>query len=104
LDALGLIEVRGLAAAYLAGDAACKAAHVTIEAIDSTNPPRSGWTIPLVVLVKIRGNVSSVQSAVEAAKRAALTVSEEVNIHVIPMADQGLNKIIAKNKIKKSSE
>lgn len=76
-EALGLIEVRGWAAAVTAVDAAAKTADVHLIGTDSTKG--SGW-----VIVKLAGDVAAVQVAVDAAAAAAGAVSKVVAKHVIP--------------------
>lgn len=86
--ALGLIEVRGYAAAVAAADAAVKSADVTIE----------GWELTkgsALVLVRLRGEVGAVQAAVEAAGREAAKLSTIIRTHVIPRPhDELVGRII----------
>jgi len=70
--AVGLIEVFGMATAYYAADAACKAGDVTIEAFDKNKPSNADdLPVPLLIMIKIRGAVADVEAGVEAAVRAA---------------------------------
>jgi ethanolamine utilization protein EutM len=88
--ALGLLEVRGFAAAVTAADAAAKAADVTIEGYEQTKG--SG-----LVMVKLRGEVGAVQAAVEAGAAAARQISTTVFAHVIPRPHEELvGKIISR--------
>jgi ethanolamine utilization protein EutM len=76
---MGLVESRGLVGAIEAADAMCKAARVTLvryERIDGA-----------LVTVVVRGDVGSVEAAVEAGVRAAARVGEVVGRHVIPAPD-----------------
>ncbi|MCL2352526.1 MAG: BMC domain-containing protein [Firmicutes bacterium] len=83
-EAVGLLEVYGLAAAFAAGDAACKAANVSIEAFDRNKPAKAETLpVPLIILVKIRGSVSDVEAGLAAGERAAAAVSGVVARHVI---------------------
>ena len=69
-EAVGMIEVYGLVAAFAACDAGCKAADVTVEPFDKNRPmDATGLAVPLLVLVKFRGSVESVTAAVEAAAK-----------------------------------
>ena len=71
-EAVGIIEVFGLATAFAAADAGCKAANVTIENFDKNKPANAdALPVPLIVMIKFRGTVSDVRAAVEAAKRRA---------------------------------
>ena len=38
-EAVGILEVFGLATAFVVGDAGCKAANVRLEVFDKTNQP-----------------------------------------------------------------
>ena len=56
--ATGFIEVYGLAAAFVAVDAGCKAAAVTVETLDKNKPGNAdALPVPLIVLIKFRGTV-----------------------------------------------
>ncbi|SHH43113.1 BMC domain-containing protein [Clostridium grantii] len=83
--AIGFIEVFGMTTALVAADAGCKAANVTIEALDKNKPGNAdSLPVPLLICVKFRGSVVDVEMAIEAAKRAANTVSGFVIAHIIP--------------------
>lgn len=76
LEALGMIECRGLVAMIEAADAMVKAANVTLvgwEKIDAG-----------VVIAIVRGDVAAVKAAVEAGAQSARKVGEVVATHVIP--------------------
>ena len=54
-QAVGLLEVYGLVAAFVAGDAGCKAADVTMETFDKNKPANADkLPVPLLVTVKFR--------------------------------------------------
>lgn len=95
-NSVGIIEVYGLVAAFVAGDAGCKAANVTIEAFDRNKPANSDkLPVPLIVVVKFRGGVDDVRAAVDAAEVAANKVSGVLVKHVIAAPDKGLEKMLA---------
>lgn len=76
LEALGLIECRGLVAMIEAADAAVKSANVTLvgwEKIDAG-----------LVTAIVRGEVAAVKSAVDAGAAAGRRVGQVVATHVIP--------------------
>ena len=84
-DAVGILEVYGLTTAFVAADAACKAADVTLENFDKNKPARAEeLPVPLLVTIKIRGNVSAVREGLEAARRVAEEMSGVVAEHIIP--------------------
>ena len=75
-SALGLIETRGLAAGTEAADAMVKAANVTLV----TRQQVGGGIITIIV----RGDVGSVQAAVDAGAVAAAAVGRVLATKVIP--------------------
>ena len=82
--ATGIIEVYGLACAFVACDAGCKAADVVVETFDKNKPANADkLPVPLIVCIKFRGSVDSVTAAVEAAANAANRLTGVVSSHVI---------------------
>jgi len=76
MEALGMVECRGLVAMIEAADAMVKSANVTLvgwEKIDAG-----------LVTAIVRGDVAAVSSAVDAGAAAARRVGEVVGTHVIP--------------------
>ncbi len=93
--AVGLIEVYGLATALYAADAACKAADVIIEAIDKNKPANADrLEVPLLVMLKLRGSVSDVTHAIEAACAAADKLAGYIGARVIPNPSEDLDKML----------
>ena len=90
LEALGMIETRGLVAAIEAADAMCKAANVTLVGTEKIG---SG-----LVTVMVRGDVGAVKAAVEAGTSAASKLRELVATHVIPRPHSDVEKILPKFK------
>jgi ethanolamine utilization protein EutM len=86
-EALGLIETRGLIGAVEAADAMCKTASVRLV--------RYEVTTSALVTVTVRGDVGSVEAAVEAGARAAARVGELVARHMIPAPDAQLEDSLA---------
>lgn len=80
--ALGLIETRGLIPAIEAADAAVKAANVTLVGKDVTKGA--------LVTIKVIGEVSAVQAAVDAGSAAAMRIGELVSRHVIARPSDGM--------------
>ena len=71
-NACGIVEVYGLVTAFVACDAGCKAADVTVENFDKNKPANAdSMPVPLIVAIKFRGTVTNVEAAVEAAVAAA---------------------------------
>lgn len=93
--AVGIIEVYGLVAAFVAADAGCKAADVTLENFDKNKPANAdSLPVPLIVVVKFRGDVTAVRAAIEAADRAAKTVSGVISTHIIPRPEEDTQKML----------
>lgn len=95
-NAVGMIEVYGLVAAFVAGDAGCKAANVTIETFDRNKPANADkLEVPLIVMVKFRGSVEDVTAAVDAAEIAANKVSGVITKHIIARPEKDIEKLLA---------
>lgn len=93
--ATGIIEVYGLVAAFVACDAGCKAANVTVEPFDKNKPGNPDQLkVPLIVAVKFRGQVDDVAAAVEAAGEAAGRVSGVVTTHIIANTEGDTEKML----------
>lgn len=82
VEALGLVETKGMVGLVEASDAMCKAASVRLA---SSIPIGGGY-----VTVVVRGDVGSVRAAVDAGAAAARAVGELVAFHVIPRPHDGL--------------
>jgi ethanolamine utilization protein EutM len=82
MDAIGLVETKGLVALVEATDAMAKSANVEIvKRISIGNA---------FVTTIVRGDVGSVRAAVEAGAAAATQVGELVASHVIARPAEGL--------------
>lgn len=94
--AVGFLEVYGLVCAFMAADAGCKAANVTLEPFDKNKPANAdSLPVPLLVTIKFRGSVADVTAAVEAGKKVAESVSGVVTSHVIPRPTQDTLKMLS---------
>ncbi|KKL83721.1 hypothetical protein LCGC14_1971910 [marine sediment metagenome] len=86
LQALGMVETRGLVALIEASDAMCKAADVELVGWDRVG---SG-----MVTAFVRGDVAAVKAAIDAGAAAAAKVGEVVSVHVIPRPHDDLDKAV----------
>ena len=86
MEALGMIETRGLVAAIEAADAMVKAANVVLIGTEKIG---SG-----LVSVIIRGDVGAVKAATEAGSNAAQNLGEIIAVHVIPRPHADVEKIL----------
>ena len=90
LEALGMVETRGLVAAIEAADAMVKAANVTLIGTEKIG---SG-----LVSVMVRGDVGAVKAATEAGGAKAGKLGEVIAVHVIPRPHSDVEKILPKLK------
>lgn len=90
LQAIGMIETKGLCALLEASDAALKAANVTMSGWEKVG---SGY-----VTAFFRGDVAAVKAATDAGASAAAQVGQVVSVQVIPRPHEdlaGLGKWLA---------
>ncbi|WP_291244635.1 BMC domain-containing protein [Fournierella sp.] len=76
LQALGMIETKGLVGSIEAADAMVKAANVTLIGKEHVGGG--------LVTVMVRGDVGAVKAATDAGAAAAAKIGELVSVHVIP--------------------
>jgi ethanolamine utilization protein EutM len=82
LQAIGMIETKGMSALLEASDAALKAAHVELTGWEKIG---SGY-----VTAFFRGDVAAVKAATDAGAAAAAQVGEVISVHVIPRPHEEL--------------
>ena len=88
LEALGMIETKGLTALIEASDAMLKAANVTLLGWQKIG---SGLVTAFVV-----GDVAAVKAAVDAGATAAGRIGEVVGVQVIPRPHGDLDAVLPK--------
>ncbi len=88
LEALGMVETRGLVGAIEAADAMVKAAKVELIGREQIG---GGY-----VTVMVRGDVGAVKAATDAGATAAEKVGEVVSVHVIPRPHAEVELILPK--------
>ena len=86
LQAIGLVETKGLTASISAADAMLKAATVSLLRKDFIG---GGY-----VTVIVQGEVGAVKAAVDAGAEAAKKIGELVSVLVIPRPHKELIKIV----------
>ncbi|HYF81118.1 MAG TPA: ethanolamine utilization microcompartment protein EutM [Symbiobacteriaceae bacterium] len=86
MEALGMVETRGLVAMIEAADAMVKAANVQLVGWEKIG---SGYVTAIV-----RGDVAAVKSAVDAGAAAAAKVGEVMSTHVIPRPHMDLEHVL----------
>jgi ethanolamine utilization protein EutM len=88
LEALGMIETKGLISLIEASDAMLKSANVTIVGWEKVG---SGMVTVFVV-----GDVAAVKAAVDAGASAASKVGEVISVQVIPRPHEELSAVLPK--------
>ena len=86
MEALGMIETKGLVGAIEASDAMVKAANVHLVGKELVG----GGLVTIVV----RGDVGAVKAATDAGAAAAKRVGELVSVHVIPRPHSDVEYIL----------
>lgn len=85
MEALGLIETKGLVALIEAADAMVKAAKVTLVGYEKIGGG--------MVTVIVRGDVAACKAATDAGAAAAQKIGELVSVHVIPRPHSNVHEI-----------
>ena len=86
MEALGLIETKGLVGAIEAADAMVKTANVTLMGKEFVGAG--------LVCVTVRGDVGAVKAATDAGAAAARRVGELVAVHVIPRPHDDVESVL----------
>src|SRR5579883_2319435 len=86
LEALGLIETKGLVTLVEASDAMLKAANVTLIGWEKIG---SGMVTAFIV-----GDVAAVKAAIDAGAAAAGRIGEVVGVQVIPRPHEDLGAVL----------
>ncbi|CAN5669859.1 ethanolamine utilization microcompartment protein EutM [soil metagenome] len=90
LEALGMVETKGLICSVEAADAMVKAANGVLSGKEMIG---AGY-----VTVMVRGDVGAVKAATDAGAAAARRVGELVSVHVIARPHAEVEKILPKSK------
>ena len=90
LEALGMVETKGLVGSIEAADTMVKAANVLLIGKE--------YIGAAYVTVMVRGDVGAVKAATDAGAAAARRVGELVAVHVIPRPHSEIEKILPKIK------
>lgn len=88
MNALGMIETRGLVGAIEAADAMVKAANVQLVGKEQIGAG--------LVTVMVRGDVGAVKAATDAGAAAAERVGELISVHVIPRPHSEVEVVLPK--------
>ncbi len=88
MNALGMVETKGLVGAVEAADAMVKAANVKLVGREQVGGG--------LVTVMVRGDVGAVKAATDAGAAAAAKVGELLSVHVIPRPHSEVELILPK--------
>lgn len=94
LDALGMVETKGLVAAIEASDAMLKAANVTLVGYEKIGKG--------LVTSFVKGDVAAVKAATDAGAASGSKVGEVVSVHVIPRPHDDLVHLVPAPKANKA--
>ena len=90
LNALGMIETKGLVGAIEAADAMVKSANVQLIGKEQVGGG--------LVTVMVRGDVGAVKAATDAGAAAAEKVGELISVHVIARPHMEVDNILPKGR------
>ena len=92
-----MLEVFGLATAFAAADAGCKAGNVRLENFDKNKPANAD------VMVKFRGQVADVEAALEAATAKAESMTGIVTKYKISRPTEDTERMLKLNAFDKGT-
>ncbi len=93
MKALGMIEVYSFSHAVCVADLAAKTADVEIIAFDRNRPFAPGAPAPLIMEVKMTGEVAAVRAALDAAVEYSKSKGKYIVHHIIPNPGPGVEKM-----------
>ncbi len=93
MKALGMIEVYSFATAVCVADLCAKTSDVKVIAFDRNRPFAPDAPAPLIMVVKIEGSTSAVQSAVEAGVNYAKDKGKYIVSHIIANPGEDMEKM-----------
>lgn len=93
MKALGMIEVYSFTTVVRCADIMAKTGNVKIIAFDRNRPFAKGFPVPLIMAVKVEGDVADVKASVEAAKAYAESKKHYIVSKVIPNPGVDVDKM-----------
>ena len=99
MKALGMIEVYSFTTVVVCADIMAKTGNVKIIAFDRNRPFAKGFPVPLIMAVKVEGDVADVKASVEAAKAYAESKGHYIVSHIIPNPGEDVDKMAFLNDI-----
>ena len=99
MKALGMIEVYSFTTVVCCADIMAKTGNVKIIAFDRNRPFAKGFPVPLIMAVKVEGDVADVKASVEAAKAYAESKGHYIVSKVIANPGEDVDKMAFLNDI-----
>ncbi len=93
MKAVGMIEVYSFTTAVCTADIAAKTADVKIIAFDRNRPISPDVPAPLVMIVKMEGDVAAVRAAVDAGVEYAKSKGKYIVSHIIANPGEGVENM-----------
>lgn len=101
MNALGMLEVYSFTTAVCAADICAKSGGVRVVAFDRNRPKSASVPAPLVMQVKLEGDVADVKAAVEAGASYSESVGKYIVSHVIPRPMENVERLAYRMDINK---
>lgn len=99
MKALGMIEVYSFTTVVCCADIMAKTGNVKVIAFDRNRPFAKGFPVPLIMAVKVEGEVADVKASVEAAKAYAESKGHYIVSKVIANPGEDVDKMAFLNDI-----
>lgn len=93
MKALGMIEVYSFTTAVYVADVCAKSGGIKVIAFDRNRPKSPDAPAPLVMIVKIEGDVADVRAAIDAGKKYAEEQGKYIVSHIIPRPAETVEKM-----------
>lgn len=93
MNALGLLEVYSFTTTVYAADLMAKTADVKVIAFDRNRPKSADAPAPLVMVIKVEGDVAAVREAIEVGKAYAKAEGKYIVSHIIPRPGTDVEKM-----------
>lgn len=101
MNALGMLEVFSFTTAVCCADICAKSGGVKVVAFDRNRPKAADAPAPLVMVVKIEGDVADVKAAMEAGEAYAKEQGKFIVSHIIPRPGEMVDQLAYRMDINK---
>lgn len=101
MNALGMLEVFSFTTAVCCADICAKSGGVKVVAFDRNRPKAADAPAPLVMIVKVEGDVAEVKAAIEAGEAYAKEQGKFIVSHIIPRPGEMVDQLAYRMDINK---